>query len=169
MEFSHSSHKARADFKCETCHNTPADGKTARSTYPNHPECYTCHQFNNQPAKGNCNECHNDKAQAQKFRTRGQIDIAYKYFKFNHGVHLVQGRSCEECHDVNQSDATTQTDISRIKVTLSPDPNRIHKSVCFKCHDPNPTGTGQQCYKCHQESEKPIGSLALQLPKDYVK
>jgi hypothetical protein len=159
MEFSHSSHKARADFKCETCHNTPADGKTARSTYPNHPECYTCHQFNNQPAKGNCNECHNDKAQAQKFRTRDVLNTAYNLFKFNHGKHLVVGRSCEECHDMVQTDATANTDVSRLKISLVYTATKLpHESGCFKCHDKAGRGADAKCDRCHVKN---VGALSF--------
>jgi hypothetical protein len=167
MEFSHTSHQTRANFKCETCHNTPSDGKTVRSTYPDHPECFTCHTEENKPAKGLCNECHNQTAKAQKFRTRGQIDIAYKYFKFNHGLHLIQPRvqnRCDECHDVTTADAANATDISRIKIVFSQDLNKVHKSTCFKCHEPQPPAT--ECNKCHTQ---PTGSLGAVFARDKVK
>lgn len=167
MEFSHTAHKARADFKCETCHLTPADNKTARSTYPKHLECFTCHKATSVPAKGSCNECHNQDAKAQKFRTRGQINIAYDFFKFNHGKHLAVGKSCEECHDVLQSDATTATDISRFKVIPTTDVNKAHTSNCFKCHQKiAKSGTPDaDCNRCHVVQ---IGQLGGRLPKQYL-
>lgn len=154
MEFSHTSHSTRPGYKCEDCHATPADGKTARSTMPRHAECYTCHTFDNKTAKGGCYECHTLGPGAEKFRTRGQIDFAYKYFKFNHGKHLIDPRAndCAKCHDVNKTDPDpNKTDISRITLILSKDINKVHKSTCFSCHDKSGNeGTGvAQCQKCH--------------------
>jgi hypothetical protein len=171
MEFSHNTHSRRPNWDCNTCHETPSDGKTARSTFPDHPECYVCHKENNQPAKGGCNECHNKGAKAELFysKDRSQIDMAYTYFKFNHGIHLVQPRAnkCEECHDVNNTDANNAPDISRIKLVLTTNFNLIHKSLCFKCHNPSPDQSkGENCNKCHA---KPVGSLALNPPPGYKK
>lgn len=156
MEFSHASHKVRDNFKCETCHYTPSDGKTMRSTYPAHKECFECHTFNNSKAKGNCNECHNNKATAEKFRERGRINIAYNLFKFNHGKHLAYGKRCDQCHSVVNTDATTKTDISRINIVFSKDATKVHNSLCFSCHQRNPPE--QPCAKCHV---KPEGTLSL--------
>lgn len=166
MEFSHNTHSKREGWDCNKCHYTPNDNQTARSSFPGHKECFTCHKAVNQPAKGYCNECHNDKAQAQKFRSRGQVDFAYTYFRFNHGKHLAVGRECAECHDVNNSDATSNTDISRITLVLSRDMNKIHKSNCFQCHDKtgNERTNSPQCNKCHV---RPVGDLVNNPPKEY--
>ncbi|MEW6730621.1 MAG: hypothetical protein AB1489_04720 [Acidobacteriota bacterium] len=176
MEFSHATHSARPnpvgnqkqEWDCAVCHNYYSDNKTARVTYPDHPECNKCHTAENKPAKGDCNECHNQTAQAQKFRNRGQIDIAYDYFKFNHGIHLasskIDGR-CIDCHDVIKTDGQPgASDASRIRLVLTSNPNLVHKSQCFKCHIPNPFGSGKQCEKCHVQ---PVGSLAKNPPKGY--
>ncbi|KAF0249864.1 MAG: hypothetical protein FD167_736 [bacterium] len=169
MDFSHFSHSTRPGYKCEDCHATPPDGKTARSSMPRHKECYTCHTFENKPAKSGCYECHAIGVGAEKYRTRGQIDFAYKYFKFNHGVHLQVGKQCAECHDVNSSDAAKdKTDISRITLVLSKDINKVHKSTCFKCHDKTGnenTGT-PQCQKCHALQP---GELVNNPPAAYFK
>jgi nitrate reductase cytochrome c-type subunit len=171
MEFSHNTHSRRANWNCATCHETPNDGKTARSTFPDHPECYECHKETNTPAKGGCIECHNKGANAEKFysKNRSQIAMAYDYFKFNHGIHLVQpsiGNKCDDCHDVTNSDSTNNPDISRIKLVLSSNPAVIHKSLCFKCHDPNPSQSLSTCGKCHSRAP---GSLALSPPAGYKK
>jgi hypothetical protein len=171
MEFSHYSHSTREGYKCEDCHATPADGKTARSTMPRHKECYSCHTFENKPAKGGCYECHNLGQGAEKYRTRGQIDFAYKYFKFNHGKHLIQPRAsnCAECHDVNASDAEKgKTDISRITLVLSKDITKVHKSTCFKCHDKtgNENTDSPKCQVCHALNP---GELVNNPPAAYFK
>ncbi len=152
MEFSHASHETRPGYKCEDCHYTPTDAKVVRSSMPRHKECYTCHTVENKPAKSGCYECHKIGPGAEKFRTRGQIDFAYKYFRFSHGKHLVVGKKCEECHNVKDSDTKAdQTDISRIELILSKDINKVHKSTCFNCHDKtgNERTGSAQCQKCH--------------------
>lgn len=170
MEFSHATHQARKDFNCETCHATPADGKTARSSYPDHPECYTCHKAVNQPAKGNCNECHKIGLGAEKFRTRGQVNFAYEYFNFNHGKHLIQATSCEQCHDVSSTDTDNKkTDVSRIVLVLSKDPNKYHRAKCFDCHkkDGNDAKGNADCKRCHVKEAVP-GDLIANPPKQYT-
>jgi hypothetical protein len=169
MEFSHNTHSRRANWDCRVCHETPADGKTAKSTFPTHPECYECHKETNQPAKGGCFECHNQNAKADDFYSnKVQINFAYDYFKFNHGIHLQYPSSnkCEQCHDVINTDGQNAPDISRIKLVLTSNFNLIHKSLCFKCHDPNPNQATTTCNKCHA---KPVGSLALNPPAGYKK
>ncbi|MBI4854171.1 MAG: hypothetical protein HY819_20430 [Acidobacteria bacterium] len=171
MEFSHYAHSTRPGYKCEDCHATPADGKTARSTMPRHKECYTCHTFQDKPAKGACYECHQIGPGAEKYRTRGQIDFAYKYFKFNHGKHLIQPRAndCAKCHDVNASDASKdKTDVSRITLILSKDINKVHKSTCFTCHDKtgNENTGSPKCQVCHALQP---GELVNNPPAAYFK
>ncbi len=168
MEFSHNTHSRRPnptgskkqEFDCAVCHQYYNDKKTARVTFPDHPECNSCHKATNQPAKGECNECHNDKAQAQKFRTRGQIDVAYKLFNFNHGTHLAAPRinnRCDGCHNVVNSDAANGTDLSRITIVYTTKKENAHRSQCFTCHEKDPTeGKWSKCSICHV---KDVGTL----------
>ncbi|MCS6884313.1 MAG: cytochrome c3 family protein [Acidobacteriota bacterium] len=197
MEFSHNSPVQHKQLDCNSCHAVGQKGLTqsVRADYPGHAQCYICHKPeiqpnsqqlntpNNKLAPGGCIECHNLSPESQSYlaRSTSQNGLAYDYFKFTHKDHVTHpsiDNRCEDCHNVAESSSSV-ADVSRIKIVLSKDPNKYHRSSCFTCHDRqgnwNITVRGKvvksgstlqtDCEKCHTPLTLDIDAFTAELKR----
>ena len=150
VEFSHKTHatyasgEKRAD--CSSCHAVAG----ARTTFPAHRECYTCHKTPDQVKAGekvggaSCGECHTTTGNKKQPSTMSK---AYNY-RFTHQVHTQRaGINCSDCHKV-LGESAAQVSVPQLK-----EHRGAVFSGCGSCHNGRRAFSGEldsnACARCH--------------------
>lgn len=128
IKFSHSLHKDVVE--CADCHSKVKESTNLKeSLFPNHDNCSSCHEVDNDKE---CATCHiNENYEALSKTDKGLL--------FNHKIHLAdQTVNCEACHKgLSDVDYSWQA------------PN-AHASMetCYGCHN-DKTVASNACEGCH--------------------
>jgi hypothetical protein len=145
--FSHRTHmdvekmkdqSAKGEPRCQDCHRF--DGAGIRTSFPKHPDCYSCHAHESGGKFANCDSCHTPKAQAVQYSAG--VGEAFNLYNFKHGSHLKKA-DCERCHKTAEVAAgEARSDIRQISVSRG----QRHNSTCWECHV---QAREPVCTKCH--------------------
>lgn len=128
--------------KCSDCHKF--DAQFVQASFPDHPQCYSCHTHQPGEKLATCQTCHIDRAQAMNIR-KG-TGPAKALYNFTHGGHFRQasvGQDCQKCHHLAATAASGNLpDIGQINTARG----QHHTSACWSCHVP---AKEPLCSKCH--------------------
>lgn len=128
IKFSHSLHKDVVD--CVSCHSAVKESVDLKnSLFPNHDNCSTCHEVDNDQE---CSTCHyDDNFEALSKEESGLL--------FNHKLHLANSEvSCESCHQ-----GLSEVDYSWQAIGANPS-----METCYSCHN-DKTVASNACESCH--------------------
>ncbi|HEV8485733.1 MAG TPA: hypothetical protein VGV87_19475 [Blastocatellia bacterium] len=123
-------------LKCEACHGSATRLETS---FPKHPQCYSCHTHQAGEKLGECGVCHSDRTIALKYNPGpGPASTLYN---FKHDPHTKRA-SCDRCHALTATSAKVAPDILQINTARG----QRHNSTCFTCHNRTKETL---CTKCH--------------------
>jgi hypothetical protein len=130
IKFSHSLHKEIVD--CQGCHSSVTESVSLKDRLlPNHDNCSTCHEVDNEKE---CSTCHIDDNYEALTQTKSDL-------YFNHKLHLQNNQlklNCESCHKgLGDVDYSWQ----------SPEVNPP-MDICYSCHNNKSLATNN-CESCH--------------------
>lgn len=139
IKFSHSLHKDITD--CQGCHSSVAESESMKDRLlPNHDNCSTCHEVDNE---NECSTCHYDDNYEALVQTESAV-------LFNHKQHLQNSQiSCENCHK-GLSDVDYSWQATGAKPSME---------TCYSCHNNKSVATNA-CESCH------VSTVNL-LPQDH--
>lgn len=139
IKFSHSVHKDVVE--CQDCHSKVKESTNLKeSLFPNHDNCSSCHEVDNDEE---CSTCHiGDNYEALSKKDKGLL--------FNHKLHLQnKDVNCESCHQ-----GLSEVDFSWQAPKANPS-----METCYGCHN-DKTVASNTCENCHI-------STANLLPQDH--
>jgi hypothetical protein len=128
IKFSHSLHKDVSD--CQTCHSAVSESVNLKDDlFPNHDNCSTCHEVDNDKE---CSTCHYDDNFEALVKSKSEL-------LFNHKIHLANGKTnCEFCHQ-----GLSEVDYSWQSAGAKP-----QMETCYTCHNTK-TVASNACESCH--------------------
>ncbi len=130
IKFSHSLHKDITD--CQSCHSNVTESTSLNDRLlPNHDNCSSCHEVDNEKE---CSTCHYDDKYEALIQTKASVF-------FNHKLHLQNSQlklECESCHKgLGEVDYSWQAAGSKPSM-----------ETCYSCHN-NTTIASNACESCH--------------------
>ncbi len=139
IKFSHSLHKDLVD--CQTCHSSVMESVSLKDQlFPNHDNCSTCHEVDNDEE---CSTCHYEDNFEALVKSKSNLN-------FNHKLHLINPDvNCESCHQ-----GLSEVDYSWQAAGAHPP-----METCYGCHN-DKTVASNACESCH------ISTVNL-LPQDH--
>ena len=123
-------------LKCAACHGSASRLETS---FPKHPQCYSCHTHQAGEELGKCGVCHSDRSVALKYSAGA--GTASTLYNFKHDPHTNRA-SCDRCHRLTETGARIAPDILQINTARG----QRHNSTCFTCHNRTKETV---CTKCH--------------------
>jgi hypothetical protein len=139
IKFSHSFHKDL--ISCQDCHSSATESVSLKDNLlPNHDNCSTCHEVDNDKE---CSTCHYDDNYEALVKSKSNLN-------FNHKLHLANLEvNCESCHK-----GLSEVDYSWQAAGAHPP-----METCYGCHN-DKTVASNACESCH------ISTVNL-LPQDH--
>lgn len=151
LKLNHAEHIERVKEDCTVCHKSLPEPLVTTVTAPKMEDCFSCHEHDQQWAKGSCESCHTDLSRyplkpIAAFTHRGD-------FLKNHRTEARSaGASCETCHDQTSCSECHAKTVARSIDTLIPertDRDFIHRNDFLGRHAAEARGDEAQCLRCH--------------------
>lgn len=127
--------------RCDVCHKF--DSRGARSDFPGHAECYSCHIHQSGQKFGDCEVCHVEAKQAVKYSPG--MGTALSLYNFRHSSSHLRAATCDRCHKTLDPGDAARLDITQISTARG----QRHTSACWSCHR---QARETACLKCHTGS-----------------
>jgi len=128
IKFSHSLHKDI--IECQDCHSSVQESENLKDNLlPNHDNCSTCHEVDNEKE---CSTCHYGDNYEALVQTESSLF-------FNHKLHLKNSQlKCESCHK----------GLSDVDYSWQAPGAHPSMGTCYGCHN-NKTVASNACESCH--------------------
>lgn len=141
QNFPHRPH-AEAEISCDSCHEIQPQG----ITMPTMDTCMTCHDIDDQPVFGRCNECH-DKQGIQLTADSGDKIVNHQVIfqphipenwydvQYDHARFLTEESNCLACHgNIPQSEGSTLVNLPSMETAMAFHDRMGYSNDCQVCH-----------------------------------